>query len=214
MRKIIAQNMHLSLSSQAQLTIHTEACAHGMLELRERYQARGVKISFNAILAKAVAAALMQHPGLNASLDGDVIKQWNQVHVGLAMDVGNGLVVPKLRNAQAKSLVSLAGELNDMVERAKQNQLGPDELQSGTFTITNLGAWGIDHFTPIVNPPECAILGVGAIVEKPVALEGEVVVEPRLGLSLSFDHQVTDGAYAAGFMQTLRNMLEEPLLMI
>ena len=213
-RKIIAQNMHLSLTSQAQLTLHTEASARGMQELRERYKAKGVKLSFNAIIAKAIAVALAQHPGLNASLDGEVIKLWNEVHVGIAMDVGNGLVVPKLRNAQAKPLTALAGELDDMVERAKQNRLGPDELQGGTITITNLGAWGIDHFTPIVNPPECAILGVGAIVDKPVAVEGGVAVEPRLALSLSFDHQVADGAYAAGFLKTLRDMLEEPLLMI
>ena len=213
-RKIIAQNMHMSLTSQAQLTLHTEACASGMQELRRRYKARDHKVSYNAIIAKALAVALVQHPGLNASLADNVIKLWREVHVGVAMDVGNGLVVPKLRDAQAKPLTVLSDELNQMVERAKENRLGPDELQGGTITITNLGAWGIDHFTPIVNPPECAILGVGAIVDKPVARDGELVVEPRLALSLSFDHQVVDGAYAAACLKTLRDLLEEPLLMI
>jgi pyruvate dehydrogenase E2 component (dihydrolipoamide acetyltransferase) len=213
-RKIIFENMHFSLAEQAQLTLHTEVCALGMMELRDKYKERGQKLPYNAILVKALAQAIGQHPQINCSVEGDVIKVWNEVHVGVAMDVGNGLVVPKVRNAQAKSLAAISQELGDLVGRAKENQLLPDDLMGGTITITNLGAWDVDHFTPIVNPPESAILGAGRIVEKPVVFNGSIIAEPRMGLSLTFDHRVIDGAPAAAFLKTLKDMISDPMLMI
>jgi pyruvate/2-oxoglutarate dehydrogenase complex dihydrolipoamide acyltransferase (E2) component len=145
---------------------------------------------------------------------GDVIKQWAQVHVGVAMDLGDGLVVPKVRRADIKGVKAISLAFDEMVEKAKSGGLMPDDLQGGTFTITNLGAWDIDHFTPIVNPPESAILGIGRITEKAVVKDGEVVAEPRLGLSLTIDHRVIDGAPGAAFLKTLKEFLQNPLLML
>ena len=150
----------------------------------------------------------------NASVDEDMINVWQQVHIGVAMDVGNGLIVPKIRNADRKPILAIAQELGQLADKAKENGLSLDELQGGTFTITNLGAWAIDHFTPIVNFPESAILGLGRIVEKPCVKNKEVVVDPCIGLSLSFDHRIIDGAPGAMFLKTLTQMIEEPLLML
>ncbi|MBU0463369.1 MAG: 2-oxo acid dehydrogenase subunit E2, partial [Proteobacteria bacterium] len=208
----------LSLNTQAQLTLQTEASAKGMQDFRNRINKildpEETKISYNAIIIKAVALALRQHPKVNSSVDKDMIKIWKQVHVGVAMDVGKGLIVPKIRNADTKSIMIIAKELGQLVDKAKQNALLLDDLQGGTFTITNLGAWGVDHFTPIVNFPESAILGLGRIVEKPWVKNSEVVVEPRIALSLTFDHRIIDGAPGAMFLKTLTRMIEEPLLML
>jgi len=217
-RKLIFKNMQLSLSRQAQLTIHTEAGARSMVNLRrllnERLEAEAVPVSYNAIIVKAVAQALRRHPRLNATVDGRVIKVWEQIHIGVAMDFGQGLLVPKVREADRKSIRQISEEIQDFSERCGAKKLLPDELQSGTFTVTNLGAWDTDYFTPIVNFPESAILGVGRIVEKPWVREGTVVAEPRLGLSLTFDHRIIDGAPAAAFLKTIKDMLEEPGLML
>jgi pyruvate/2-oxoglutarate dehydrogenase complex dihydrolipoamide acyltransferase (E2) component len=217
-RKLIFQNMHLSLSRQAQLTLHTEASARGMVHLRQRINERlaadEAPVSFNGLIVKAVARALRRHPRLNATVDGRLIKVWEQVHIGVAMDFGRGLLVPKVREADRKSLQEISDEIRDLAERSEKKKLLPDELQNGTFTVTNLGAWETDHFTPIVNFPESAILGVGRIVEKPWVRQGAVVAEPRLALSLSFDHRIIDGAPAAAFLKTIKDMLEEPGLML
>ena len=213
-RKVIFKNMHLSLATQAQLTLHTEASAEAMMRLRSRLNAAGAKVSYNAVIVKVIAQALRQHPLVNASSDGEVIKVWRQVHVGVAMDQGRGLIVPKVRYADTKSIREIAADLDRLIEAAQANRLSLDDLTLGTFTLTNLGAWDIDDFTPIVNHPESAILGVGRIVEKPVARDGQVVVEPRLSLSLSFDHRIIDGAPGAAFLKTIKDLIEEPALML
>jgi pyruvate/2-oxoglutarate dehydrogenase complex dihydrolipoamide acyltransferase (E2) component len=213
-RKVVFKNMHLSLATQAQLTVHTEASAEAVIGLRKKLNAAGAKVSYNAILVKVIAQALKQHPLVNASVEGEVIKVWRQVHVGVAMDLGKGLIVPKVRNAETKSIREISADLDRLVEAAKAGSLGLDDLTLGTFTLTNLGAWDIDDFTPIVNHPESAILGVGRIVEKPVARNGQVVIEPRLALSLSFDHRIIDGAPGAAFLKTIKEMIEEPELML
>jgi pyruvate/2-oxoglutarate dehydrogenase complex dihydrolipoamide acyltransferase (E2) component len=213
-RRVIFKNMHLSLATQAQLTLHTEASAEAMIRLRSRMNAAGAKVSYNAVLVKAIAQALKQHPLVNASVEGEVIKVWRQVHVGVAMDVGKGLIVPKVRNADAKSLREISADIDRLVEAARAGSLALDDLALGTFTLTNLGAWDIDDFTPIVNHPESAILGAGRIVEKPVACNGQVVIEPRMALSLSFDHRIIDGAPGAAFLKTIKDMIEEPGLML
>jgi pyruvate dehydrogenase E2 component (dihydrolipoamide acetyltransferase) len=213
-RRVIFKNMHLSLATQAQLTLHTEASAAAMMRLRSRLNAAGAKVSYNAVLVKVIAQALKQHPLVNAGVEGEVIKVWRQVHVGVAMDLGRGLIVPKVRNADGKSIREIAADIDRLVEAAKAGSLGLDDLTLGTFTLTNLGAWDIDDFTPIVNHPESAILGVGRIVEKPVARDGQVAVEPRLALSLTFDHRIIDGAPGAAFLKTIKDMIEEPALML
>jgi pyruvate/2-oxoglutarate dehydrogenase complex dihydrolipoamide acyltransferase (E2) component len=214
-RKVIFKNMHLSLATQAQLTLHTEAAADALIRLRRRMNAAGgAKVSFNAILVKVIASALKQHPLVNAAVEGDRIKVWRQVHVGVAMDLGKGLIVPKVRHADTRSIREISAEIDRLVEAAKAGRLSLDDLTVGTFTLTNLGAWDIDDFTPIVNHPESAILGVGRIVEKPVARNGQVLIEPRMALSLSFDHRIIDGAPGAAFLKTIKDMIEEPALML
>ncbi len=214
-RRVIFRNMHLSLTTQAQLTLHTEASAEAMIRLRERMNAAaGPKVPYNAILVKVIAQALTQHPLVNVGVEGEVIKVWRQVHVGVAMDVGRGLIVPKVRDAACKSIREISADIDRLVEGAKAGSLALDDLALGTFTLTNLGAWDIDDFTPIVNHPESAILGVGRIVEKPVARNGQVVVAPRLALSLSFDHRIIDGAPGAAFLKTIKDLVEEPALML
>jgi pyruvate/2-oxoglutarate dehydrogenase complex dihydrolipoamide acyltransferase (E2) component len=213
-RKVVFKNMHLSLATQAQLTLHTEAAAEAMMLLRKRLNAAGAKVSYNAVLVKVIAHALKQHPQVNASVQGDAIKVWRQVHVGVAMDLGKGLVVPKVRDANLKSIREISADLDRMVEAARAGSLTLDDLTLGTFTLTNLGAWDIDGFTPIVNHPESAILGVGRIVEKPVARNRQVVVEPRLALSLTIDHRIIDGSPGAAFLKTIKDFIEEPSLML
>jgi len=213
-RKVIFKNMHLSLATQAQLTLHTEASAESMMRLRSRLNAAGAKVSYNAVLVKVIAQALKQHPLVNASVDGELVKVWRQVHVGVAMDQGRGLIVPKVRYADTKSIREIAADLDRLIETAKTGGLALDDLTLGTFTLTNLGAWDIDDFTPIVNHPESAILGVGRIVEKPVARDGQVAIEARLALSLSFDHRIIDGAPGAAFLKTIKDLIEEPALML
>jgi pyruvate dehydrogenase E2 component (dihydrolipoyllysine-residue acetyltransferase) len=213
-RKVIFKNMHLSLATQAQLTLHTEASAEAMMRLRNRLNAAGAKVSYNAVLVKVIAQALKQHPLVNAGVEGEVIKVWRQVHVGVAMDLGRGLIVPKVRNAESKSIREISTDIDRLVEAAKAGNLALDDLTLGTFTLTNLGAWDIDDFTPIVNHPESAILGAGRIVEKPVARDGQVVIESRVALSLSFDHRIIDGAPGAAFLKTIKDLVEEPALML
>ncbi len=214
-RKVIFKNMHLSLATQAQLTLHTEACAAAVMRLRSRMNAESAaKVSYNAVLVKAIAQALRRHPLVNASVEGEVVRVWRQVHVGVAMDLGRGLVVPKVRDADRKTIREISAELDRLVEAARAGTIALDDLAMGTFTLTNLGAWDIDDFTPIVNHPESAILGVGRIVEKPVARDGQVAVEPRVALSLSFDHRIIDGAPGAAFLKTIKDYVEEPGLML
>ena len=217
-RKIISRNMKLSLSSQAQLTLHTEASAIGVRDTRDLFNARleegQIPVSYNAIIVKAAACALRRYPMLNAVVDGRDIKIWKQIHIGIAIDIGKGLIVPKIRNADTKSIRVIADELGDLVERAQQQKLLPDELQGGTFTITNLGGWDVDWFTPINNFPESAVLGVGRIVDKPWVRDGAVVVEPRITLSLTFDHRIIDGVLGAQFLKTLKNSIEDTRLML
>ncbi len=217
-RKIISENMMLSLTTQAQLTLHTEASALQLRDLRlalnDPREEEASPVSYNAIIVKAAALALRRYPLLNASVAGQDIKIWEQIHIGVAMDFGDGLLVPKIRNADTKSIRDISGELDELAEKAAGKRLLPDDLQAGTFTITNMGSSDIDHFTPIINPPESAILGVGRIIEKPWVREGLVVAEPRLALSLTFDHRIIDGALAGQFLKTIKDNLEETRLMV
>ncbi len=213
-RKVIFKNMHLSLSTQAQLTLHTEASAESLIRIRQRISASGNKVTYNAILVKILAHTLKQHPLVNAGVSGEVIKIWRQIHIGVAMDFGKGLIVPKVRHAETKTIREIAADLERLIEAAKANKLSLDDLTMGTFTLTNLGAWDIDNFTPIVNPPESAILGVGRILPKPVIKDGGVVAEHRMSLSLTFDHRIIDGASGAAFLKTVKDMIEEPSLML
>jgi pyruvate dehydrogenase E2 component (dihydrolipoamide acetyltransferase) len=213
-RKIIFENMHMSLSQSAQLTLHTEASAEALVALRERLSGDGEKLSYNAVLVKTVAMALRLHPKVNASVENGAITVWKQIHIGLAMEANDVLIVPVVRRPDTKTIGEIDAEIGELILKLKENKLSPDDLVNGTFTITNLGSWDIDHFTPIIRPPESAILGVGRIVKKPVVKRDAVVPEQRLALSLTFDHRIIDGAPAARFLKTIKDMIEDPLLLI
>ncbi len=213
-RRVIFDNMYQSLSQSAQLTLHTDACAESLILLRERISNKDKRISYNAILIRIVAAALRHHPRMNASVDGDVIRVWRQVHIGLAMEANEALIVPVVRNPDLKTISEIAHDISEFVLKARENRLSPDDLINGTFTISNLGLGDIDFFTPIIRPPESAILGVGRIVKRPVIKDEGIVPQHRMGLSLTFDHRIIDGAPAARFLKAVKDMIEDPLLII
>jgi len=209
MRAAIAQRMHQSLQDMAQLTLHTEADVTELVALRDHLK-QSMPVTYTDLIIKASALALRQHPHLNATLADDMIQLLPDIHIGLAVALDAGLIVPVLRHADQQSLADLARTRTTLVERAKANQLTADEYTGGTFTVTNLGGFDIDAFTPIVNPPEAAILGVGRIVDKVVIHQNKIAQRSMLTLSLSFDHRLVDGAPAAAFLQTLKHHLEQP----
>ena len=218
-RRITAERMSLSARTVARLTLNTEIEATEMVRLRARLlpvyeKSAGVRLSYNDLIVKAVATALMENRYLNARWTDQGVYLIEPVNVGVAMAMQDGLVVPVIRNADQKKLAEISAELNRLLAKAREDRLALEDITGGTFTITNLGMFGVDTFTPIVNPPEAAILGVGRIVEKPVGRDGQIVLRPMMGLSLSFDHRIVDGAPAAQFLQRVQQILEEPYLLI
>ena len=179
-----------------------------MAELGDEY-----KVSFNDIVMKAVATALAQHPECNAHWLGDHIRYFNRVHLGMAVAVEDGLITPVIFDADQKGLREIALESRELAKRARERKLKPEEYTGSTFSVSNLGMFGIDHFTAIINPPECGILAIGGIEPKPVVVDGAVVVRRRIRVTMSCDHRVIDGATGAKFLQTLRRLLELPLLL-
>ena len=213
-RRVIAERMSLSAHTAASVTLTTEVDASELVAVREQLKSdpqTAFAPSYNALIAKAVAVALTEHPRVNAMLDGDEVIEWQTVNVGIAVDSDAGLVVPVVHDVQDKSLPRVAREMAGLLERAQAGRATPDELDGGTFTITNLGSFGIDAFTPIINPPESAILGVGRLRDAVVASDGSPVVRTMLSLSLTFDHRVVDGAPAARFLQRVVQLIECPL---
>ncbi len=218
-RRTIAERMSASHATTARVTLFTEADATSLVSWRERLKAQALEKgaeppSYNDLLIKLVAAALREFPYMNASLTADGIQQWPQVHVGLAIDTERGLIVPVVRDADRQDVWEIAAEVRRLAARTRDGTVTPDELHGGTFTITNLGMFGVDGFTPIINLPECAILGVGRIVTKPVVWEGQICARQRMVLSLTFDHRVVDGAPAARFLQRVAQLIEEPYLLL
>jgi pyruvate dehydrogenase E2 component (dihydrolipoamide acetyltransferase) len=213
MRQAIAETMVGSLHSMAQLTLtsHADVTALSGLRdmLRQRWEAR---ISYTDLIVKAVAAALRDHPLLNSTLMGEQIVLQDRINVGVAVALDQGLIVPVVREADQKSILEIHRALRDLVGRARSDQLVVDEVTGGTFTVTNLGMYRVDAFTPIINPPEVAILGVGQINEHLALVDGQIRALSRMALSLTIDHRVVDGAPGAAFLQTLVEFLEHPAL--
>jgi pyruvate dehydrogenase E2 component (dihydrolipoamide acetyltransferase) len=229
-RRTIGQRMHESLQTMAQLTITMEVdvteAGRMCQELSERWQAEpagGVSVTYTHAIVKAAALALAEHPRLNSTLEGDVIRLLDEVNVGVAVALDEGLIVPVVREADRKPLRQIAVEARELSEKARQGTLTVDEVTGGTFTVTTLGMYDVDVFTPIVNPPQCAILGVGRVKEVPAFLASDesasggeddrVVRRSVLNLSLSFDHRVVDGAPAAEFLRRVKHYLEHPNLL-
>jgi len=216
-RRTIAERMAASAHTAAPVTLTTEADATELVRLRTQMREDGREPvpAYADILAKLIAVALSEHPMLNARLDGDVIRQSATVNMGMAVDTERGLLVPVLRDVGAKSLRRISQESAALVERARAGRLTADELTGGTFTITNLGMYEIDAFTPIINLPECAVLGVGRIVPKQVVVDAaaeRVAIRHMVFLSLTFDHRLVDGAPAARFLQRVKQYVERPYL--
>ncbi len=174
----------------------------------------GVKVSVNDMIIKASAMALKAYPKVNVSFQGDHLVQYADVHIGIAVAVDDGLITPVIRNADLKSLSTIATEVRELAGRAREKRLKPNEYSGGTFSISNLGMFGIDEFSAIINPPEAAILACGAVQDVPVVVDGEVRVGTRMRVTLSCDHRAVDGAAGAGFLLELRKLLENPILML
>lgn len=215
MRKIIADRMAHSAYTAPHVTLTTEVDMSKVKELRcvlipVVEKQTGLKISFTDILIKAAGTAISRHPQINVSIEGDEIVQHNDVNIGLAVAVQDGLMVPVIKNVPAMGLAAVTKAAKDIGKRARENKLLPDQLKGSTFTISNLGMYAIDAFTPIINQPESAILGVGRIQDKPVAINNTIEIRPMMTLSLSFDHRAMDGAPAAAFLTELKQILENP----
>ena len=210
-RKTIAKRLAASIGPIPHFFLTTEVDMERAAEARSALE---VKVSFNDIVIKAVALALTKHRACNAWFQEDHIRYWNEVHVGMAVAVEDGLITPVIRDADRKSLVQIGTESREMAERARNRRLKPEEYTGATFSVSNLGMFDIDQFTAVINPPEAGIIAVGSIVAKPVAEGGQVVVRRRLRLTMSCDHRVIDGATGAAFLKTLKQMLENPLAML
>ena len=218
-RKIIAQRMAYSAAVAPHITLSVSVDMSEASRLRARVLAQieqktGQRLSFTAILLRAVATILPRHPYLNASLSGEEIVLWEDVHLGVATSLEEYLIVPVIREAQEKNLEQIVVTLADLVERARAKRLAPSEMSGSTFTISNLGMFGIESFTAIINPPESAILAVGKIVDIYTKVENEMVLRPVMNLTISADHRVVDGAAAANFLVELKSTLENPYLLI
>jgi pyruvate dehydrogenase E2 component (dihydrolipoamide acetyltransferase) len=214
-RAVTARHMHSSHQTTAPVTLTTEVDATAFVGMREQVRRRlakelGFDIGYNDLLIKVVAQALTKFPYMNSRLEEDTITTLTEIHVALAVDSERGLLVPVIRDADKKTLVDVAQEVRTLVKRARAGSALPDDLSGSTFTITNLGMYEVDCFTPIINLPEVAILGVGRIRERPAVIGGEIGIRNTMWLSMTFDHRIVDGAPAARFLQYLKDLVESP----
>jgi|SRR5579859_726902 len=214
MRKIIATRLTQSLGPVPHFYLTIEVDMRRAMELRQSANNLNpeLKLTYNDIIVKACAAALRAHPEVNASFMGETTRTYNRVHIGIAVPVeGGGLITPVIHDCDQKSLQQVSQEAKDLVARARTRKLGPNEYTGATFSVSNLGMMGIDQFSAIINPPESAILAVGAVVEKPVVTDHHIAIGHRCRMTLSCDHRAVDGATGAKFLQTLQSILENPV---
>jgi len=214
-RKVIFDRMGQSWREAARVTLFADADMTEVVRLRQAKGAEwerrfGIKPSYSDLIHMAVARALREEPRINCRLDGQGVRIRKEVNLAFAIDLGEGLVAAVIKNADKKSLGDLAKEAQDLAERARSGRLVPDDMADGTFTVTNLGRLGVESFTPIINPPQAGILGIGKIMEKPVVLGGDIHIRSMMTLSLVFDHRLIDGAPAAKFLAKVKELLEQP----
>ena len=215
-RKTIAKRLSQSLGPIPTFYLTMDVDMTRSAEAREALKALGPegKVSFNDILIKAVATALIQHPACNAWWMDDRIRVWRQAHIGMAVAIEDGLITPVIRNADQKSLREISAESRDLAGRARERKLKPEEYTGSTFSISNLGMFDIEHFTAIINPPEAGILAVGKVREEPAVVNGQVAVRQKMRMTMSCDHRAIDGATGAAFLKTLKTLLENPLALV
>lgn len=219
MRKIIASRLYTSKTTIPHFYLHVDVDAQPLMDMRKQVndqaeKTHGNKYSVNDFILKAVVSAAGTVPAVNASFAGDHIVKFKHVGLSVAIAVEDGLVTPVIKQAESKSLLAISRAVKDFAVRAKDKKLKPDEFDGGTITVSNLGAWGIESFDAIVNPPQAAILSVGAAIEKPIVKNGAIVPGLRMNLGLSCDHRVIDGAVAAQFLSEIKKLLESPALML
>ncbi|HEX6910009.1 MAG TPA: pyruvate dehydrogenase complex dihydrolipoamide acetyltransferase [Longimicrobium sp.] len=219
MRKTIARRLAQSIGPVPTFYLTVEIDMGEAMALRarvnERFKDQGIKTSPNDLVIKAVAVALRRHPFVNAAWTGDAIHLYEQVHIGVAVAIDEGLITPVVRDADRKGLTEIAAEVKELAGRAREKKLKPEEFTGSTFSISNLGMFGIEEFTAIINPPEAAILAVGAVGPRVVVDdEGNMAIRQRMRVTLSCDHRVIDGATGAAFLQTLKQYLEDPMMMV
>lgn len=216
MRRTIAKRLAESTGPIPHFYLTADYDVTNLISVRQQMiEITGVKVSLNDFIIRGIALALRHHPAVNASWGDDAITQHGEVHVGVAVATADGLITPVIRNADQKSVADIATEVRALADKAKNRRLKPDEYQGSTFTISNLGAWGIEDFTAIINPPNAAILAVGAAEARPVVdANRQIIVRDRMKVTLSCDHRIVDGALGADFLKTLRQYVEQPLRLV
>jgi pyruvate dehydrogenase E2 component (dihydrolipoamide acetyltransferase) len=215
-RKVIAKRLGESIGPIPTFYLTAELDLTRVMEMRAAMAELGpeYKVSVNDVLLKAIAVALSQHPEVNAHWGGDHIRYHNRVHLGMAVATDDGLIVPVIWDADKKRMSDISREAKELAKRARERKLKPEEFTGSTFSVSNLGMFGIDQFTAIINPPEAAILAIGTGEEKLVVIDGEAVVRQRVRVTLSCDHRIIDGAVGAKFLQALRRLVENPLMLV
>lgn len=218
-RKVIAERLFQSHMTAVHVTVTTSVDMTETIALRERLSAEmeskaGTGLSYTEIITKIVSATLREYPILNSSLEGDKIKIYGEINVGVAVALDESLIVPVVHNADQKSLTEISLVLRQKIEKARKGELSVDDVTGGTFTLSNLGIYDVEVFTPIMNPPQCALLGVGKIIRKPWVVNDQIVIRPIVTLSLSFDHRIIDGSLAARFLQRIKEILEKPQVLL
>jgi pyruvate dehydrogenase E2 component (dihydrolipoamide acetyltransferase) len=216
MRATIARRLVTSLGPVPHFFLTTEIEMDRAAEVRRQLNELDPenKISVNDLIIKVAAVALMQHPAVNASFQEKSLRYFERADIGVAVAIEDGLITPVVRGADAKSVGQIAREVRELAERARGRKLKPEEYTGATFSVSNLGMFGIDEFTAVINPPEAAILAVGAMTPRPVVRDGEVVVRQLMRVTMSCDHRVVDGATGAKFLQTFKKILENPLYLL
>ncbi len=215
MRRTIAKRLAESTGPIPHFYLTADYDVTHLLSLREQLnEIEGIKTSVNDFIVRAAALALRHHPSVNASWGDEAITQHGEIHIGIAVSTPEGLITPVVRNADEKSIAEISSEVRSLADKAKNRKLTPNDYQGSTFTISNLGAWGIEEFTAIINPPNVAILAIGAASAQPVVIDRQVVIRDRMKVTMSCDHRVVDGSLGAEYLRTLRSYLEQPLRLI
>jgi 2-oxoglutarate dehydrogenase E2 component (dihydrolipoamide succinyltransferase) len=219
LRKKISERLVQVKNETAMLTTFNEVDMSAVMDLRTKYQKKfvdkhGIKLGFMSFFTKAAAVAFKAYPEVNAMIDGNEIVTFNYADIGIAVQTPKGLMVPVIRDTEHKSLAQLETEIAELANKARAGKISIDELQGGTFSITNGGIFGSMLSTPIINPPQAGILGMHNIVERPVAVKGEVVIRPIMYLALSYDHRIIDGKSSVGFLKMIKEMIEEPTMLL
>ena len=219
MRRTIARRLVSAKNNTAMLTTFNEVDMSGIMELRKKYQDQfvakyGIKLGFMSIFAKACAQALMEKPDVNASIDGEEIIYHDYVDISIAISTDNGLVVPPVHNVESLRFDEIEYKIKELADKARAGKLSLDEMSGGTFTITNGGIFGSLVSTPIINEPQSAILGMHNIVERPVVVDGQIVIRPMMYVALSYDHRIIDGSTSVTFLVRVKELLEDPTRLV